>query len=317
MFNVVGLLCWRSIATIYFWDWVLIYTFDQVFGICIDLSTFIFFWSLKEAIILVLFAFIAIKKDHTWLFYVAGTRSTALNSSKRVPAFGSESIWRSCRAKVWMSRLIIAYCISLHWTFVILIRHCGSIWWTMRWSLVRPLLNSGTIQSFILRFIKHRCFRRRWFWSIDDVFATWYVSFGHVLSVTTFTVWTLNSSIWLCRYSFGHLNGNLVCPGVSCFLCNFHLSSYFNSLLNCVRLLSPACLVSRLFWCFLRWSMIILVMHIHLSFGSLSALAFMVKYLASRDYHTTVTTLIRIDVILLWLKRLSELDFFIFTVPSK
>ena len=317
MFDVTRLLCWHGITTIEFWDWILIYTFDQVFGICIDFSTFIFFWSLEEAIILVLFAFIAIKKDYTWLLQSTGTRSTTLNSGKGVSTFGCEGIWWSCRVQIWIPWLVVAYCISLQGALFVLTRYRCCILWPVRWPLVRPLLNSRAIQCFILRFVEHRCFRRRWFGSIDDVLATWYMSIGHVLSVTTLAVWTLNSSIRLCRHSFRHLNGNLVCPGVSCFLCNLHLPSYFNGLLNGVWLFSPACLVSNRFLCLLRWALITLATHIYLSLGSLSALAFMVKYLSSWDYCLTITALIGINFILFGFKRLSELYFFIITVASK
>ena len=260
-----------------------------------------------------MFAVIAIKVDLTWLLYGTSGRSNTLNCGKWVPTFCCKSIWWSCRVQIWVSRLVITYCISLHGTF----RHRCSIWWTMRRSLVRPLWNSRSIQGFVLRFIEHRCFRRWWFWSIYDVFATWYVSVSNVLSVTTLTVWALDSSIRLCRHSFRHLNGNLVCPGISCFLCNLHLSSYFYSLLNSVWLFSPACLVSNRFLCFLRWALITLTSQIHLSFGSLRALAFVIKYLASWDYSLTVTTFIRINIILFRFKWLSELYFFIFTVASE
>lgn len=317
MFGVTRLLCWCSITTIEFWDWVLIYIFDQVFGICIDFSTFIFLWSLEEAIIFVLFAFIAIKKDHTWLLQSTGTRSTTLNSGKGVSTLGCKGIWWSCRVQIWLSRLVVTYCISLMCALFVLARYFCCIWWPVRWSLVRPLLNSRTIQRFILRFIEHWCFRRRWFGSINDVLATWNVSVSHVLSVASFAVWTLNPSIRLCRHSFRHLNGNLVSPGVSCFLCNLHLSSYFNSLLNGVWLFPPACLVSNRFLWLLRWALITLATHIYLSLGSLSALAFMVKYFSSWDDCMTITALIGIYFILFGFKRLSELDFFIITVASK
>ena len=58
-------------------------------------------------------------------------------------------------------------------------------------------------------------------------------------------------------------------------------------------------------------------MHIRLPFGSLRALAFVVKQLASRDDYPAVATLVVINIILLGLKRFSKLDFFILTVPIK
>ena len=100
-------------------------------------------------------------------------------------------------------------------------------------------IRSSSTMSIIFTFLG------RWFWAINNIFATRYVPISNILSVSTLTVGALDSCVRLLGHLFWHFDRERMIFRIAAFLGAFHLPCNFDCLLNSVVLLTPiSCLGS-------------------------------------------------------------------------